>query len=128
MRVINADKYMERLRANIDTTADTVAEQLKRDEPCGTVKDGGQIGYLWALQWARNALELDYYTVQAIPIPDNATNGDMIKAMFPYAHFEEYEDECRHIVIMWADGKASTIRSDFEWDWWNAPYKKENVE
>lgn len=50
MRVINADKYMERLRANIDTTSDTVAEQLKRDEPIGTVKDGGQIGYLMALQ------------------------------------------------------------------------------
>ena len=61
-------------------------------------------------------------------LPDNATNGDMIKAMFPYACFEEYEDECRHIVIMWADGEASIVISDFEWDWWNAPYKKENVE
>lgn len=56
-------------------------------------------------------------------LPDNATNGDMIKAMFPYACFEEYEDECRYIVIMRADGKASIVRSDFEWDWWNAPYK-----
>lgn len=59
-------------------------------------------------------------------LPDNATNGDMIKAMFPYACFEEYEDECRHIVIMWADGEASIVRSDFEWDWWNALYKGGN--
>lgn len=59
-------------------------------------------------------------------LPDNATNGDMIKAMFPYACFEEYEDECRHIVIMWADGEASIVRSDFEWDWWNAQYKGGN--
>lgn len=106
MRVINADKYMERLRANIDTTADTVAEQLKRDEPCGTVKDGGQIGYLWALQWARNALELDYYTVQAIPIPDNATNGDVIKALF---NETEYPKLIR--LLMTSDS------------FWNAPYK-----
>lgn len=55
----------------------------------------------------------------------NVTNGDMIKALFPNAYFEEYEDECRHIVIMWTDGKSSIIRSDFEWDWWNTQYKKE---
>lgn len=55
---------------------------------------------------------------------DNATNGDVIIAMFPHAHFEEYEDECRHIVIMWVDGKASIFRIDFEWDWWNALYKE----
>lgn len=66
-RYINADKYMAHLRANIDTTADIVNEQIKRDEPIGTVKDGGQIGYLWALQWARNLLELDCFTVEAIP-------------------------------------------------------------
>ena len=53
-RLINADEYMRTLRANIDTTADTVAKYIKEDEPIGTVKDGGQIGYLWALQWARN--------------------------------------------------------------------------
>lgn len=108
MRVINADKYMERLRANIDTTADTVAEQLKRDEPIGTVKDGGQIGYLMALQWARNTLELDCYTIQAIPIPENATNGDVIKAMFPYGVPKD---------IVW------TLQGSKGLDWWNTPYK-----
>ena len=66
-RLIDADKYMAHLRANIDTTADIVDEQIKRDEPIGTVKDGGQIGYLMALQWARSSLELDCYTVEAIP-------------------------------------------------------------
>lgn len=58
-------------------------------------------------------------------LPDNLTNGDMIKAMFPYACFEEYEDEYIHIVIMQADGKASIARSDFEWYWWNEPYRTE---
>ena len=41
-------------------------------------------------------------TVNAIPIPENATNGDMIKAMFPNEPDFEY---------------------DFFRDWWNAPYK-----
>lgn len=67
MRIVNADEYMAHLRANIDTTADIVDEQIKKDEPIGTVKDGGQIGYLLALQWARSSLEQDCYTVEAIP-------------------------------------------------------------
>ena len=37
------------------------------------------------------------------PIPNNATNGDVIKAMFP----NEYDFE-----------------TDFDAEWWNAPYQK----
>lgn len=70
MRLINADKYMAHLRANIDTTADIIDEQIKKDEPIGTVKDGGQIGYMMALQWARSSLEQDCYTVKAIPLDE----------------------------------------------------------
>ena len=66
-RLIDADKYMAHLRANINTTSDVIDEHIKQDEPIGTVKDGGQIGYLMALQWARNSLELDCFTVEAIP-------------------------------------------------------------
>ena len=46
-------------------------------------------------------------------IPDNATNGDVIKAMFPneeiYRHTFGYDlgDEC-----------------SFNENWWNAPYQK----
>lgn len=79
-RLIDADKYMAHLRANINTTADTVDEYIKKDEPIGTVKDGGQIGYLMALQWARSSLELDYYTVEAIPKDEyeNRLRADMV--------------------------------------------------
>jgi hypothetical protein len=41
-------------------------------------------------------------------IPDNATNGDVIKALFPDAgqpHFYGVKNGC------------------FDADWWNAPYK-----
>lgn len=48
-------------------------------------------------------------TVNAIPIPEGATNGDMIEIMFP---------------------DRSTfnggIGAYFDKDWWNAPYKKES--
>lgn len=82
-RLIDADKYMTHLRANIDTTADIVDEQIKRDEPIGTVKDGGQIGYLMALQWARSSLELDCYTVEAIPKADyeNRIKADLVSIL-----------------------------------------------
>jgi hypothetical protein len=67
-RLIDADKYMNHLRANINTTSDIIAKYIKKDKPIGTVADGGQIGYLNALQWARASLECDCYTVKAIPL------------------------------------------------------------
>lgn len=116
MRLINADEYMSHLRANINTTADIIAKYIKKDKPIGTVADGGQIGYLNALQWARASLECDCYTVQAIPIPDNATNGDIMKNTFPNVPVKIFED--MNTVIF---GNAQ-----FDLDWWNAPYKRGN--
>lgn len=52
------------------------------------------------------------------PIPDNATNGDVIKAMFPNAWRSNYID---------SDNKCTLYIDDYELevdiDWWNAPYK-----
>ena len=67
-RLINADKYMERLRLDIDSEVDIIAKYIKEDTPIGTVKDGGRIGRLQGVQWCRSLLELDYYTVKAIPL------------------------------------------------------------
>lgn len=56
-----------------------------------------------------------------IEIPDNATNGDVIKAVFPGAKLEE----SRLLVFMFAqDFDVSLI----DRDWWNAPYDKEGEE
>lgn len=52
-------------------------------------------------------------TVQAIPIPDNATNGDMIKAMFPNELLTSITS-----TLWWGDNMS------FNKDWWNAPYKR----
>ena len=61
-----------------------------------------------------------------VVIPDNATNGDMIKALFPNAliyvdttlkkvWFCVYEDK---------DDEDFDKHVTFPLDWWNAPYKK----
>ena len=43
------------------------------------------------------------------PLPEDVTNGDVIKAMFPNSFFGDY-------VVM-----GENI--SFDIDWWNAPYK-----
>ena len=46
------------------------------------------------------------------PIPDNATNGDVIKAIFMPNRIARTDDD--------------TVRIDYDFtsDWWNAPYQK----
>ena len=47
----------------------------------------------------------------SIPIPDNATNGEVLKALFPNERIGHCED-CTDL------GDIAT----FDDDWWNAPY------
>lgn len=50
-----------------------------------------------------------------IKIPDNATNGDVIKALFP-----------NEIIELSGGYYESYIRGmSFKYDWWNTPYTKE---
>lgn len=51
-----------------------------------------------------------------IDIPDNATNGDVIKALYPITTVKESKD----LIITDAD-----IATCFSKKWWNAPYKAE---
>lgn len=54
------------------------------------------------------------------PIPDNATNGDILKMMFP--NIESRLDEKTDIILVkWTDGTTKTFKAN----WWNAPYTKE---
>lgn len=52
----------------------------------------------------------------AIPVPKNATNGDMIKAMFPS---DKNELDISKLHLMY-DGLD--FIKEFRKDWWNAPY------
>ena len=58
-------------------------------------------------------------TINAIPIPENITNGDMIKLLFPNKYGEEYG---RTKVYYCIDAHN---RMEFQIDWWNKPYKEE---
>lgn len=52
---------------------------------------------------------------------DNATNGDVIKAMFPNIRSVKLHNEMKEIIDVPND--YGFVR--FDLDWWNAPYKAE---
>ena len=57
-----------------------------------------------------------------IDIPDNATNGDVIKAMFPNTEVDDYDYGKDPVIDVYGidDTEYITLRKD----WWNAPYQK----
>jgi len=56
------------------------------------------------------------------PIPDNATNGDVIKAMFPNAKVDDYDYGKDPVIDVYGidDTEYITLRKE----WWNEPYQK----
>lgn len=56
--------------------------------------------------------------------PDNATNGDVIKALFP--NIEPIEAPLTKIYVYVYTKDHKCMR--FDSDWWNAPYKEQNNE
>ena len=59
------------------------------------------------------------------PIPDNATNGDVIKTLFPnleieYTDIDEYTNKPRYVKLI----IGNTIITRMSSDRWNAPYQK----
>ena len=63
------------------------------------------------------AYDLAYEKVDFIEIPEGATNGDMIKAMFPNISVYEH-----------GNGATYSINNEYNFNstWWNSPYRKEN--
>ena len=66
----------------------------------------------------RAVIKLPPVTPKQRWIPEGATNGDVIKTMFPNAKITEYGD-CL------VDFTYQTESQFFTLDWWNAPYKRE---
>ena len=56
-----------------------------------------------------------------IEISPNATNGDVIMAMFPGVE-SEIDEKTGIVFCKWTDGNTKL----FALDWWNAPYKTES--
>lgn len=57
--------------------------------------------------------------VKAIPISKGATNGDIIKAMFPWV---EVKEKNNGYEVYFGIGTASQY---FNYQWWNAPNESE---
>ena len=79
---------------------------------------------MYGLQSEENK-QLFYRLINAVqdgtPIPDNATNGDVIKVMFDTTE-EDFYDEDRMVDVYGLD--RTDDPSTFYADWWNAPYQK----
>ena len=56
------------------------------------------------------------------PIPDNATNGDVITAMFPNIEVDDYDYGKDPVIDVYGidDTEYITLRKA----WWNSPYQK----
>lgn len=70
-------------------------------------------------------------TADVIEIPKNATNGDMIKAMFPslkIANDGLINDNLTGIMAFYGGYDSPLSRGDnyFNRKWWDAPYKEVN--
>ena len=88
-------------------------EFLKRIKPYDTSDKTDKALYNFAL----NKM-IETPTADAIPIPEGATNGDVIKAMFPNA---------KNIRV--DGGYPLNYIIEGEWhrnlkEWWDAPYRK----
>ena len=79
--------------------------------------------------WARdtvcsNALDIAKAIKEGVPLPQNATNGDVIKAMFPDISLG-YPSDCDSVLLKKTkDGR--TAFGGIDPKWMNAPYKAEN--
>ena len=61
-----------------------------------------------------------------IPIPHGATNGDMIKALYP--QYEIAIDDILGTVTLFVIENGSAWLMNYDLDWWNAPYKLQERE
>ncbi len=61
-----------------------------------------------------------------IPLPDGATNGDVIKALFPNVPVDNFFQDTISFYPLMPNGLTDEIH--FDECWWNAPYKKESEE
>lgn len=71
-----------------------------------------------------NVGDYDINIYNAIIIPRGATNGNIIKAMFPNEVFKEISEYIEGQQVVSIFGKKSCMC--FDVDWWNAPYKRGN--
>ena len=67
------------------------------------------------------------YCPTVLTIPDNPTNGDMIKALFPNIKFNEKWKATRHFELQSEQGHIE-ITGIATSDWWNSPFEPQKSE
>lgn len=65
--------------------------------------------------WRGNEMKIE------IELPENATNGDMIKAIFNPYKICEYEYSV-HVYMTEEDFWKADFRMNYDTSWWDAPY------
>lgn len=66
----------------------------------------------------------DYIKENYVPIPDNATNGDIVQMIFPYYSYErnDYVQSTEDYIVDCMECMEHDLY--FGYDWWNTPYQK----
>lgn len=83
----------------------------------GIINSENKISNVWVASELMDALD------NAVTLPDNATNEDMIKAMFPQAIFTDSMVEGYVCNIECHLIGRDTKTMYFDTDWWNASYE-----
>lgn len=66
---------------------------------------------------------IDKAITNGIPLPDNATNGEVIKTLFPNAEIKESHKDMYGIPHLYIVYKLDIYPTSFTSDFWNTPYK-----
>ena len=99
-RLIDADKTIECM-------------QYYHDD-CAKTSEYTRLGFETAIEVVKDAPTV-------LTIPDNPTNGDVIKAIFPDAKITEYLDLVQVEIIVKG---LNLVEIECDINWWNAPYKR----
>ncbi len=81
---------------------------------------------LWAVIMSKDERTIeemlqDAPTVHAVPVPEGATNGDMLMTIFPDERGEHYS----YLTPLHLMYDGLDFIKEFRIEWWNARYKKE---
>lgn len=82
---------------------------------------------VWSDEMSERAIKaMQEPKTDAITIPEGATNGDVLKALFPaQEHQIEYAiEDVLKTATMFVFTEECAFYTSFDLDWWNAPYKE----
>lgn len=107
------DKLLQILEKEMKMESKVINEQIGTDHEMGTLQDNGRLGRLQGIHWVWSLIK----QLDTIVIPDNATNGDVLKALFPTCETRNPREDIIEITL---DG---VIGIPVIKDWWDASYK-----